>query len=461
MPIQPTRAASSSAHAALEAIGDTHVTHGLSRITPGIMLKGEGLYATFSDGRRMLDFTSGIGVTSLGHCHPCVSQAAADQCMKVVHAQCSIAYHEPYLQLIERLLPIMPDKSLDSFFFWNSGSEAIEAAIKIARTYTRRQSIVCMQGGYHGRTYGAMAVTKSKTIYSQGVFPIMSGTYVTPFPYWHQMGLPRDTSEEVLVEQCLYQLDLVLTQQTSPQDTAGILIEPVLGEGGYVPAPAALLKGIRERCDKYGIVMIIDEVQSGFATDEYVQYFAIEHSGVVPDVMTIAKGLANGFPLSGVVSRKEITDTLSPGSMGGTYAGNAVACAAAVAVADVMRETDILSNVNTRAEQLYTGLNTLAADPAIAPYVLEVRGKGLMAAIEFVRSGDNSDTALKGMQVPNSPKGIASRIAKCCINKGMLILTTSVYETIRFIPALTVSEAEMAEAIEIFSDAVREEIANS
>ncbi|KIY45730.1 acetylornithine aminotransferase [Fistulina hepatica ATCC 64428] len=458
MPVQPTRAASSSAHAALEAIGDTHVTRGLFRMIPRIMLKGEGLYATFSDGRRMLDFTSGIGVTSLGHCHPRVSRAAAEQCMKVVHAQCSIAYHEPYLQLIERLLPIMPDKSLDSFFFWNSGSEAIEAAIKIARTYTRRQNIICMQGGYHGRTYGAMAVTRSKTIYSQGVFPLMSGTYVMPFPYWHQMGLPRDTPEEVLVEQCLYQLDLVLTQQTSPQDTAGILIEPVLGEGGYVPAPAALLKGIRERCDKYGTIMIVDEVQSGFARTG--KYFAIEHSGVVPDVMTIAKGLANGFPLSGVVSRKEITDKLSPGSMGGTYAGNAVACAAAVAVADVMRETDILSNVNARAEQLYTGLNTLAADPAIAPYVLEVRGKGLMAAIEFVRSGDDSDTALKGMQVPNSPKGIAPRIAIRCIKKGMLILTTSVYETIRFIPALTVSEVEMAEAIEIFSAAVREEIAS-
>lgn len=209
----------------------------------------------------------------------------------------------------------MPHPSLDSFFFWNSGSEAVEAALKMARLLTKRQNIICMQGAYHGRTFGAMAVTKSKTIYAGGQHPLMPGVFVMPYPYWHHQHADADpgTSHAALTEASLYQLDLLLAQQTSPKDTAAIIVEPVLGEGGYVPAPPEFLRGLREVCDREGILLIVDEVQSGFGRTGTM--FAIEESGVRPDIMVIAKGLGNGFPISGVVSRRELTDRLVPGSL--------------------------------------------------------------------------------------------------------------------------------------------------
>ncbi|KAG5634204.1 hypothetical protein H0H81_002890 [Sphagnurus paluster] len=443
-----TRDASTTAH--LVRLGKKHVTNGLGRLTDGIMSRGEGSYVEYEDGRRLLDFTSGIGVTSLGHCHPKVSKAAADQCLTLVHAQCSIAFHKPYLQLVERLLPMMPHPSLDSFFFWNSGSEAVEAAIKLARVATGRQHIICMQGGYHGRTFGAMAVTKSKTIYSEGVFPVMPGVFTMPYPYWHQHNLPPSTPAEVLVNQSLYQLELLLAQQTAPKDTAAIIVEPLLGEGGYVPAPPAFLHGLREVCDAHGILLIADEVQSGFARTG--KYFMVEHSGVRPDIMVIAKGLANGFPLSGVVSRKPLTDHLKPGTMGGTYAGNAVSCAAAVAVADAFKEENILENVKERSHELRNSLEALRSDPDVAPYVLDVRGEGLMLAVEFT----SPDTRVAGaLAKADSPPGLATRVVHACIERGLLILTTSAYEVVRFIPPLNISKHDLKHGAEIFGEAVR------
>ncbi|KAL9714561.1 hypothetical protein Ac2012v2_002875 [Leucoagaricus gongylophorus] len=460
---------------ALRELGAKHITKGLGRVTEGIMVRGEGSYVYYDDGRKMLDFTCGIGVTSLGvyifsflfndysgcttgHTHERVSRAAANQCMQLVHPQCSIAMHEPYLRLIERLLPVMPHASLDSFFFWNSGTEAIEASLKMARHFTGRQNVICMQGGYHGRTYGAMAVTKSKTIYSEFIGPLMPGVYSIPFPYWHQFNLPPSTEENVLVHQSLYQLDLVLAQQTAPKDTAAIIIEPVLGEGGYVPAPAGFLQGLRQVCDRHGILLIVDEIQAGFGrASSGKELFAIEESKVRPDIMVIAKGLGNGFPISAVISRKELTDRLKPGSMGGTYAGNAVCCAAAAEVLDVFREEKVLDNVVERSKQLLTSLRKLQTSPEVSPYILDVRGKGLMVGVEFASpastiSGFTIDVGV----MQGAPEKMASRVAKKCIEKGMLILTTSVYEVIRFIPPLNISEADLEKGTSIFCDAVKE-----
>ncbi|KDR72168.1 hypothetical protein GALMADRAFT_253003 [Galerina marginata CBS 339.88] len=432
----------------LHDFGVKHVTKGLGRITQGIMTKGEGSYVVYDDGKRYLDFTTGIGVTGLGHAHPIVSKAAADQCMQLVHSQCSIALHEPYLRLIERLLPIMPDPSLDSFFFWNSGSEAVEASIKMARLFTKRQNIICMQGAYHGRTFGAMAVTKSKTIYSAGSHPLMPGVFSIPFPYWHQSSLPPSTPTPTLSSLSLAQLDLLLSQQTAPSDTAAILVEPVLGEGGYVPAPPEFLQGLRERCDKHGMMLIVDEVQSGVGRTG--AWWAVGESGVRPDIMVIAKGLGNGFPISGVVSRRELTDKLVPGSMGGTYAGNAVSCAAAVAVNKVMCEENTLENVNTRSHELFSSLNALKYDPLLKPHILDVRGRGLMVGVEFASPSSSDDKSGR------HPKNMAARVAKKCIEKGMLLLTTSVYEVVRFIPPLNVSKEDMKKGCAIFAESVRE-----
>ncbi|KZV81896.1 hypothetical protein EXIGLDRAFT_657720 [Exidia glandulosa HHB12029] len=442
---RPTRAvfAAAAAHAKYTA----NVARGVNRLSSAILASGKGSYVETTEGKRLLDFTSGIGVTCLGHAHPKVSEAAAKQCMTLVHGQCSIAHHAPGLELIDRLLPLMPDASLDTFFFSSTGAEAVENAMKLARAATGKQNIIVMRGGYHGRSVGTMALTTSKTVYSAGFFPLMPGVYPTTFPYWHQMGLPVDTPPAELAQKALFDLSLILSQQSSGKDTAAIIIEPVLGEGGYVPVSPEYMRGLREVCDKHGILLICDEVQSGFLRTG--KYFATEYSGVRPDIMVMAKGIANGFPLSAIASRRELMDKQSPGSVGGTYAGNAVACAAAVAVADAFKEERILENVQARSRQLFDSLNTLRSNP----YVLDVRGAGLMVATEFASPTPPAGDIFVNAQ---APKSMASRVSARCLEKGMLLLTTSVFETVRFIPPLNISEQEMAEGCSIFKEAVEE-----
>ncbi|PVG00397.1 putative 4-aminobutyrate aminotransferase [Serendipita vermifera] len=427
----------------LVSFGQKHVAKGLNRLVDDVIESGQGSYVTMASGRKLLDFTTGIGVTNLGHCHPKVSKAAADQCMKITHAQCSIAFHEPYLELVNNLLPVVP-KGLDTFFLWNSGAEAVEQSIKIARAVTGRQNVIAMQGGYHGRTYGTMALTRSKTIYSEGSAPLMSGVFVTPFPYWHQAGFPANVDEKTLVDHCLHQLDLVFSQQTSPKETAAILIEPVIGEGGYVPAPKSFLEGLRKVCDEHGIVLIFDEVQCGFGRTG--KYFAQEWSGVLPDVMVFAKGVANGFPLSGVVGKKALLDKMKPGTMGGTYAGNAVSCAAAVACAKVMKEENVLENVQARSKELFAFLHKMKENPSL--HISDVRGQGLMVAVEFGPDRHDEDFS--------AVKGVAAKVSKRCAEKGLLILSTSVFEVIRFIPPLNISKEELAEGMQTFQEVVKE-----
>ncbi|KAI0246431.1 acetylornithine aminotransferase [Lactifluus subvellereus] len=439
--------------APLLEFGRRHVARGLNRLTEDMIQKGEGSWVTMHSGRKVLDFTCGIGVTNLGHCHPKVSKAAADQCFELVHGQCCIAYHEPYLRLIERLLPIMPHPSLDSFFFTNSGSEAVETALKMARGITRKQNIITMQGAFHGRTFGAMAITKSKTIYADGSSPLMPGVLTAPFPYWHHFNTAPGADDSEIVRASLYQVELLLSQQSAPTDTMAIIIEPVLGEGGYVPAPPAFLQGLRDICDKYGLLLIIDEVQSGFGRTG--RMFNIEYSGVRPDIMIMAKGLANGFPLSAVVSRKELMDKVKPGTMGGTYSGNAVSCAAAIAVVDAFKEEKILENVNARSAELFEALRELRANPAVGQHILDVRGQGLMVAVEFASPSHSTfDPSVK----KGTPPNLATKVTKRCLEKGLLLLTTSVYETVRFIPALNISAEDLAKGISIFREAVEEVI---
>lgn len=367
------------------------------------------------------------------------------------------------MRLIEGLLPIMPHSSLDSFFFWNSGSEAVEMAIKMARLFTKKQNIIAMGGAYHGRTYGAMALTKSKTIYSEGTGPLMvrhtpshlpprqrlkidlsseqPGVFSIPYPYWHQCGLPQDTPTSEITSFCLERLSLLFSQQTSPSDTAAIIIEPVLGEGGYVAAPPEFLQGLRKVCDEHNIILIIDEVQSGMGRAG--DYWAIKESGVKPDILLTAKGLGNGFPISGIITRKELSDQLKKGSMGGTYAGNAVSCAAAAEVLRVFKDERVLENVKVREKELFGALNALKRDEEVGKFIWDVRGKGLMVGVEFA----------SGVGVP---KGMAKRVADKCVQKGMLILTTSVFEVIRFIPPCNVSKADLEKGCQIFEEAVRE-----
>ena len=335
----------------------------------------------------------------------------------------------------------MPHPSLDTFFFWNSGAEAVEAAVKLARHATRKQNIIVMQGSYHGRTFGTMAMTRSKTIYGDGYAPLMPGVFSVPFPYCAQCSVAAASGGTHSFDNCcmdpVLQLELLLKRESSPADTAAIFIEPVLGEGGYVPPPPQYLAKVREICDRNGILLVADEVQSGFGRTG--KMFAIEHWGVRPDILIMAKGIANGLPLSGIVSRKELMDKQKPGSMGGTYAGNAVSCAAGVAVAKAFQEERVLENVAARGRELRGMLEGCQADPKTGEIIYDVRGLGLMLALECKPGG-----------------GYASKIQAKCMERDMLVLTTSIYDTLRFIPPLNITKEDMAKGCQIIKEAIEE-----
>jgi 4-aminobutyrate aminotransferase len=309
--------------------------------TPIIVDHASGCYIYDQDGQAYLDFTSGIGVTNTGHCHPRVVEAIQQQAGLLLHGQANIVTHRPMLELVDELRTIV-DPAIDGFFFSNSGAEAVEGAVKLARHATGRPNVIVFQGSFHGRTVGTMSLTTSKTIYRAGYQPLMPGVVVSPFPYAFRYGW----SEAETVRWCLDELDYLLISQSAPFETAAMLIEPVLGEGGYVPLPEGFLQGLRERCDQHGILLIADEIQSGFGRTG--RWFAHQHYGVTPDIMTVAKGLASGMPLSGVFSRLELMEKWIPGSHGGTYGGNAVAAAAAVATIRAMRAEDMPGNAAQR-----------------------------------------------------------------------------------------------------------------
>lgn len=425
----------------LGQFGIKHVAKGIGRLTTEVIESGSGSYVTMVGGRKMLDFTTGIGVTGLGHCHPAVTKAAQSQAGKLVHGQINIAFQKPYLNLVEALLPLMPHKSLDTFFFWNSGAEAVEAAVKLARHATKKQNIIVMQGSYHGRTFATMAMTRSRTIYGQNYAPFIPGVFSVPFPYCAQCSIAFHANGKYGFENCcmdpVLQLELLLQRETAPSDTAAIFIEPVLGEGGYVPPPAGYLAKVREICDKNNILLVADEVQSGFGRTG--KMFAIEHWGVRPDILIMAKGIANGFPLSGIVSRKELMDTQKPGTMGGTYAGNAVSCAAGVAVTEAFRNERILENVNARGAELRAMLDAAKSAPQTGKMIHDVRGLGLMQALECMPG-----------------HGYASKIQAKCLEKDMLVLTASIYDTLRFIPPLNITTEDMAKGCQILKEAIEE-----
>ena len=412
-----------------------HMSPVWSRIFPIEAERAEGSYIYAIDGKKYLDFTCGIGVTNTGHCHPSVVAAIREQAWLFLHAQANIVVHQPMLQLIEEVRRIVP-ASIDGFFFSNSGAEAVEGAVKLARAATGKQAVIVFAGSFHGRTAGTMALTTSKTGY-KGVSQLLpSGVYVTPFPYAFRLGM----SEEQASQFALAALEELLVTQISPADTAAILIEPVLGEGGYVVPTAAFMRGLREICDKNGILLIFDEVQSGFGRTG--KWFAQDHFGVVPDIMTVAKGIASGMPLSGVFSRLDLMKKWPVGSHGGTYGGNAVAMAAGVATIRAMRDEKMLENAVARGGQLQTGLRKFQEEYSA---IGDVRGLGLMIGTEFVDAKGKPD------------KATVKAIVHSAEEKGLLLLTCGTYDnTIRWIPPLNVSAEQISDGLQIFGQALRE-----
>lgn len=438
------------------SFGERHITPGIGRLTKHVFEEGKGTWITTDKGVKLLDLTAGIGVVNLGHCHPKVSEAAARQCMKITHAQVNIGFSAAQIALIRELIPILPDPSLDTVFLWNSGAEAVEASVKLARAATKKQNVIVMQGSYHGRTAATAAMTRSKTIYGEGHGPLMPGVFTTAFPYYSQFGVPVDTPVSQLVEQSLLQLRLTLQQQTAPTDTAAIILEPVLGEGGYVPAPPEFMKGLRQICDEQDILLIADEVQCGMGRTGTM--WAIQDSGVRPDILIFAKGIANGFPLSGIASTRELMGKQKAGTMGGTYAGNAVACAAGIAVLDVFKTEPIMENVTARSKQLFSFLNTLKnSDTKAGKLIEDIRGRGLMVGVQFANqattsSSDNAQ-ASSGAAAKKAPM-IGPKVVQECLKRDMLLLSTSVFDVLRFIPPLNITEEELDQACKIFKESL-------
>lgn len=413
-----------------------------SHLVEKIIEKGKGAYVWDKEGGRYLDFTSGIGVCNTGHCHPRVVEAIQEQAGRIIHLQANTAYHEPMLRLISALREIVPS-GLDSFFFTNSGAESIEAAIKLARQTTGRPNIIAFQRSFHGRTVGTMSLTASKTIYRAGYQPLMPGVFFAPYAYCYRCPMAEANPDKYGFDRdcewAVEQVRFLLRSQTAPEETAAIIVEPVLGEGGYIVPPLRFIPGLRKICDEFKILLILDEVQTGFGRTG--RFFALEHSSTIPDILVMAKGMASGLPLSGIASRKDLMSRWKPGSHGGTYGGNAVACAAAEASIKVLKEEKLVENSAQLGKRLMDKLNKLKE---LHPAIGDVRGLGLMVGVEFVKPDS---------KIPNRKR--AKSVQKACIEDGLLILTCGTDENIvRWIPPLIIKEKHLEEALDVFQRAL-------
>jgi 4-aminobutyrate aminotransferase len=397
-------------------------------------VRGEGAYLYDAAGQQYLDFTCGIGVTNTGHCHPRVVEAIQRQAGQLIFGQMNIVIAPPVVQLAEKLNEVTPP-AIDRFFFANSGAEAIEASVKLARQATGRRNIIVMQGSFHGRTHQAMAMTTSKYVYRHNYQPLPGGVFVAPFPYCYYYGW----DEEQTIEFCLRELDLLLHSQSAPDETAAIVIEPILGEGGYVPAPDGYLQELRRVCDRHGILLVLDEVQSGFGRTG--KFFCYEHADIEPDIIVMAKGLGSGLPISAIASRAELMEKWKPGTHGGTYGGgSAIAAAGACATIEVLREEGLIENAATMGDYLLKHLRALQQK---YPVMGDVRGRGLMVGVEFTTTDGQPDAATAGA------------VNKACLEQRLLSLVCGSYQNvIRWIPPLIVNRAQIDEALAIFEQAL-------
>ena len=416
------------------ALAEANLTPVLGRYFQRSWSHGEGHRLYDTDGKAYLDFANGIAVTALGHAHPRVTAAIHAQVDRLIGPVSALGFAEPIARLAVELAATFQDP-LDSVMFLNSGSEAIDGALKLARRVTGRAGIIAFRGGFHGRTYGAASVTTSNLNYRTGYAPFLPGVYFAPYPAaYAEFG----GDEEAASAAGLAVLRSLFTTVVAPAEVASILIEPVLGEGGYVPAPASFLQGLREICDAHGIMLISDEVQTGYGRTG--RMWAFEHAGIVPDVVCVAKAIANGLPLSAIVSSKAVQEKWGRGAHGSTYGGNPVACAAGLAVLETIRDDGLLANATTRGAELVAGLRKIAAED---DRIGDVRGRGLMIGVEFVRD-----------RTTREPDGaLPDRLMAACADAGLLILTCGrSHEVIRWIPPLNVSPAEIAEAVEVFGE---------
>jgi len=412
----------------------SHLSDVWFRTTDLEVVSGSGSTIRTVDGAEYLDFTAGIAVVSTGHSHPRVVAAISEQAAQIIHAQAN-CYRSPLPeQLASRLAQITPP-SIDTFFFTNSGAEATEAAVKLARYATGRPNVIVVEGGFHGRTYLTMAMTTSKVGVRAGYQPLPAGVFPTTFPRPFAWGVDEQTS----VDRALEDLRLLLLTQTAPSETAAFVMEPVLGEGGYLPAPLAFVRAVQRICADNDILFVADEVQTGFGRTG--RMFAVEHAGVEPDIMIMAKGIASGFPIAAIGARADLMATWPRGAHGGTYGANPMGCAAALATIDVIHVEQLVARAAARGRQLMQGLYALQKQHA---GVGDVRGLGLMVAAELTRADGSADAAR------------TAAVMKHCLEENHVVLMSCGAEgnVIRFMPPLVVREDEIDRALGAFDAAL-------
>ena len=424
-----------------ETIPNHTITGAKALLTPALVfhtdivaVKAEGLYVWASDDRRYMDFSSGLATVNIGHCPPAVKTAAARQMEQLIHSGC-IFYYQSEVELAQRLAAITP-ASIEMFFFSNSGAEAVEGALKLARFVTNRQGIIAFTGGFHGRTLGALSLTTSNVKYRNRCHPLLPSVYHAPYPYCYRcpMGKERSTCST----DCFIYLQQMLRHQINPQECACMIFEPILGEGGYVMPPDDYVAKLRELCTQEGILLIADEVQTGFGRAG--KWFASEHWNLEPDIITLAKGIASGFPLSAVGASRDIMTRWTPGAHGTTFGGNPVSCAAACATIDTIKNDSLLK----KAEEVSTYAMTRIKDiQSHCPALGDVRGAGMMIGMEFV----NPD------KTPN--KAFLERAQKRCMDAGLIIVECGIDKNIaRLMPPLITTAEQMTEALDILEEAL-------
>lgn len=414
-------------------VGRRHLSPVMARYFERTWSHGAGHRLFDEDGRAYLDFATGIATTILGHHHPRVDAAIHAQVDRLLHVMNGLGYAAPVSALAERLAAALPEP-LDAVFFGNSGAEAIEGALKLARRATGRPAIIAFEGGFHGRTFGALSVTSSNPNYRAGHGPLLPDVHLVPYP---QAYREHGGDEDAATRASLDALDRLLASAVPPDTVAAILVEPELGEGGYVPAPVAFLAGLRERCDRHGSLLIADEVQTGYGRTG--RMWGFEHAAIVPDVVCVAKGIANGLPLGAFAARRELHERWGKGAHGSTFGGNPVACAAGLAVLETIAEDDLVANAAARGEQLRAGLAGLAAsDPRIG----DVRGRGLMLGVDLVRDPASRE-----------PDGaLADALIAACADAGLLLLTCGpAHNVVRWLAPLDVTPSEIEEGLTTFA----------
>jgi 4-aminobutyrate aminotransferase / (S)-3-amino-2-methylpropionate transaminase / 5-aminovalerate transaminase len=412
---------------------DRAVSSALTVNMPIVAQEARGALLTDVDGNTFVDFTGGVGVLNVGHSHPQVVAAIAEQAARFTHTDFTIVPYEVYVELSERLLAVAPFSGPSRAAFFNSGAEAVENAVKIARLATGRPAVIAFDGAFHGRTLMAMSLTSKVEPYKRGLGPFAPEVYRAPFPNLYRGPDARTALDE---------LEAMFTTQVAPETVAAIVFEPQQGEGGFLPAPQEWVEGLRRIADEHGIVLVADEVQTGFARTG--RMFAVEHYGIEPDLMTLAKSIAGGLPLSAVVGKAALMDAPHEGAIGGTFVGNPVAQAAAVAVLDVIEQEGLVERANAVGDVIRT---RMLAWQERHPRIGDVRGLGAMLAIELVEDPET--------KAPEP--ALATAVVEAALQRGLLLLKAGVHgNCIRVLCPLVISDAELQEALGVWEDALAE-----